>query len=204
MKGWFKRLHIRSLQWAKTKWGSRALFIFTFADASFFPLPTSTFFSVLTLLNTSKVLKYILYAILGTMAGALAGYLVGYFAWLNPNGEITGIVQFLLNNIPGFSQDGYHKIQILYERWDLWILLIASFLPLPYGIFSLSAGLFDINIFIFLLVTLIGQGIRFIFLALVTRIIGTEAKKSIEHKWKPVVIISTVCLLIAIIAVRAI
>ena len=175
----------------------------TFADASILPMPTSTYFSLLTLLNPSKSFKYILIAMLGIMSGALAGYFIGHLAWLNPNGEVTGIVQFLLNNIPGFSRDGYNQIQFLYEKWDFWILLVAAFLPLPYGIFSISAGLFDINIFIFILVTVIGQGIRFIFLALISGKLGNELNKLKVHIWKPVAIISSLVVLIVIIAVRA-
>ena len=203
MKGWFKRLHFRSLQWAKTKWGTRALFILTIADASILPMPTSTYFSLLTLLNPSKSFKYILIAMAGIMSGALAGYFVGHLAWLNPEGGITGIVQFLLNNIPGFSRDGYDQIQFLYEKWDFWILFIAAFLPLPYGIFSISAGLFDINIFIFILVTTIGQGIRFIFLALISGKMGRELNKLTERNWKPVAIISSVTVLIAVIVIKS-
>jgi len=202
MKGWFIRLHTWSLQWAKTKWGTRALFILTVGDASILPLPTSTYFSLLTLLNPSKSFKYIFIAMAGIMSGALAGYFVGHLAWLNPDGEVTGIVQFFLNNIPGFSRDGYNHIQILYENWDFWILLIAAFLPLPFGIFSISAGLFDINIFIFILVTTIGQGIRFIFLALISGKLVRELNKLTEHKWKPFAIISSLVILIAIVAVK--
>jgi len=203
MKGWFKRLHFRSLQWAKTKWGTRALFILTVADASVLPMPTSTYFSLLTLLNPSKSFKYILIAIAGIMSGALAGYFIGHLAWLNPDGEVTGIVQFLLNNIPGFSRDGYNHIQFLYETWGFWILLIAAFLPLPYGIFSISAGLFDINIFIFILVTMIGQAIRFIFLALVSGKLGRELNKLTEDIWKPVAIISSLAVLIGVIVIKS-
>jgi membrane protein YqaA with SNARE-associated domain len=116
---------------------------------------------------------------------------------------ITGIVQFLLNNIPGFSRDGYDQIQFLYEKWDFWILFIAAFLPLPYGIFSISAGLFDINIFIFILVTMIGQAIRFIFLALISGKMGRELNKLTERNWKPVAIISSVTVLIAVIVIKS-
>jgi len=202
MKNWFKRIRAWSMHWAGTKWGAWALFICAFADASFFGLPTPMFFLALALLNISKVYKYALFGILGTLAGALAGYAIGHFAWLNTNGEFTGLAQFLLNNIPGFSEAGYNKIHILYEKWDFWILFIAAALPLPFKIFSISSGVFDINIFIFCVATLISQGIKFLLLALLTIKLGPEVKKLFGFNWKPIAIIAMASIAAAVFVIK--
>jgi len=202
MKNWFKRIRAWSMHWAGTKWGAWALFICAFADASFFGLPAPMFFLALALLNISKVYKYALFGILGTLAGALAGYAIGHFAWLNTNGEFTGLAQFLLNNIPGFSEAGYNKIHILYEKWDFWILFIAAALPLPFKIFSISSGVFDINIFIFCIATLISQGIKFLLLALLTIKLGSEVKKLFGFNWKPIAIIAMASIAAAVFVIK--
>jgi len=202
MKNWFKRIRAWSMHWAGTKWGAWALFICAFADASFFGLPAPMFFLALALLNISKVYKYALFGILGTLAGALAGYAIGHFAWLNTNGEFTGLAQFLLNNIPGFSEAGYNKIHILYEKWDFWILFIAAALPLPFKIFSISSGVFDINIFIFCVATLISQGIKFLLLALLTIKLGPEVKKLFKFNWKPIAIIAMASIAAAVFVIK--
>jgi membrane protein YqaA with SNARE-associated domain len=202
MNNWSKKFHVWSLQWANTKWGKWSLFICAFADASFLPLPTPMFFLALALLNLTKTYKYALYATLGTLSGAAAGYSIGHFAWLNTEGEFTGLAQFLFNNIPGFSESIYNKIHILYTKWDFWILFIASVLPLPYKIFSISSGVFDINIFIFCIVTFVSQGIKFFLLGLLIIKLGPEVKKLLEFNLKPVAIIVTACIVIAIVAIK--
>jgi membrane protein YqaA with SNARE-associated domain len=202
LKNWLKRIHTWSLQWAGTKWGVWALFICAFADASLLGLPTPILFVALALLNIKNAYKYALFGILGTFSGALAGYSIGHFAWLDMNGEFTGLAQFLFNNIPGFSETGYNKIHILYAKWDFWILFIAAALPLPYKIFSISSGLFDINIFIFCIATFISQGIKFFFLAVMTKKLGPEVKKLFEFNWKPIAIIATACIAIAIVVIK--
>lgn len=202
MKEWFRRLHDWSLKWANTKWGPWALFICAFADASFLPLPTPMFFMALVLLNITKAYKYAMYGALGTLFGAIAGYAIGHFAWLNANGEFTNLAQFLMNHIPGFSETIYNTIQSQFAKWDFWILFIASFIPLPYKIFSISSGVFDINIFMFCVATLISQGIKFYLLALLTVKIGPEIKKLLDFRLKPVAIIATVCLAIIVIVVK--
>jgi membrane protein YqaA with SNARE-associated domain len=203
MKNWFKNLYKWSLQLANTKWGIWVLFLFAFADASIIPLPVTTFFLVLIVLNTKRIFKYSLIVVLGTLTGALAGYATGHFAWINPQGEYTGLVQFLFNHIPGFSEDTYNKINLMYSKWDFWILCGAATTPVPYGFFSISSGVFNINIFAFSLATLISQGIKYFVLALVTIKLSPKAKKLMEFNWKPVAIIGIVCITILIVVTRA-
>ena len=199
MKDWFKKVNIWIAYLANTKWGTFALFIFAFADASFLPLPVTTFFLVLILLNRRKLYKYILFVVLGTVTGALAGYTIGHYAWVKPDGEFTGVVQFLFKNIPGFSLAVYEKVQTLYTKWDFWILSGATVTPLPYGMFSVTSGAFKINIFIFFVTTLISQVIKYVFLAFFTVIIGPKIRKLSELHWKPVAIIIPVFIVIIIL-----
>lgn len=202
MNGVFRRLNDWIMKLADTKWGVWALFLCAFADASIFGLPTPMLFIALAFLNIKKAYKYVLFGILGTLAGSVAGYSIGHFAWLDSNGEFTGLAQFMFNNIPGFSAAGYNKIHILYANWDFWILFIAASLPLPYKLFSISSGVFDINFLIFCFATLISQGIKFFLLALLTIKFGPEVKKLLEFNWKPIAIISTVSIAIAIVAIK--
>jgi membrane protein YqaA with SNARE-associated domain len=199
MKDWFKKVNNWIVYLANTKWGTFALFICAFADASFLPLPVTTFFLVLILLNRRKLYKYILFVVLGTVTGALSGYTIGHYAWVKPDGEFTGVVQFLFNNIPGFSLAVYEKVQILYTKWDFWILSGATVTPLPYGMFSVTSGAFNINIFIFFVTTLISQAIKYLFLAFFTVIIGPKIRKLSEIDWKPVAIIIPVFIVIIIL-----
>ncbi len=150
------------------RWGAWPLLICAFADASVIPAPVITLFLVLIVTNFSKVYKYTSYAIIGTFAGSLAGYLLGHFAWLNVDGEYTAFAQFILVNIPGFSIDFYEKINSMFNKWDIWLLLIAAATPIPYGIFSIASGIFNTNVIAFGLITLFSQSIKFSLFALIT------------------------------------
>lgn len=204
MKIWIKKFNNWISEITATKWGSLVLFVFAFADASFLPLPVTTIFLILILLNPKKVIRQIFSVIGGTILGAVAGYLFGHFAWLKPNGEFTGIVQFLMNNIPGFSLSVYEKVHILYTKWDYWILSAATITPLPYGMFSIASGAFGINIIVFIFVTLVCQGLKFTFLALFSLKLAPKLKKIAEWNWRPVAIISSIFVLIAFVITRII
>ncbi len=192
MKNWSKNLQIWIVQVANTKWGIWALFLCSFADASFLPLPTSTFFLLLITLNTQKVSKYIISGTLGILSGALMTYFVGYFVWFGPHGEYTVFSQFLFNHAPGFSENAYNEINNLYKQWNFWLLYAAAFTPVPYGIFAVFSGVFEVNIFVFLFTTLISHIIKFSFLALVTLKIGEKIRKLASYNWKPLAMIASV------------
>lgn len=82
-------------------------------------------------------------------------------------------------------------------------MFLAASLPLPYKLFSISSGVFDINFLIFCIATLISQGIKFFLLALLTIKLGPEIKKLLEFNWKPIAIIATTCITIAIVVIKA-
>lgn len=202
MKELFKRLNRWIMKWADTKWGPFVLFLCAFADSSFFGLPTPFIFVALVLLNTAKAYRYVLFGLIGTMAGSVVGYAIGHFLWLDKAGNFTGVAQFLFNFIPGFSEAGYNKIQILFERRDFWILFFAAALPVPYKIFTISSGVFNIEFWVFCLATLISQGLKFFFLALLTIRLGRRVKKLFEINWKPIAIIATASIAVTILVIK--
>lgn len=184
MNNYFKALNSWSLKWATTKWGTFALFLCAFADASFLPLPTPLFFMIVTLLNLKNVLKNVFYATMGSFLGSMLGYSIGHFAWLNLDGSFTGLAQFIFDHLPGFSETVYNNLFVQFVKWDFWILFVASFIPVPYKIFSISSGVFDLNFYMFCIATLISQALKFYFMALLILKVGPGVRKLFEFSFK--------------------
>jgi membrane protein YqaA with SNARE-associated domain len=202
MKKFINRVHCMTLERKDSNWGIGVLFLASFADASILPLPSQTYFLILVLLNPEKSAKYLFTAIMGTLAGSVAGYYVGHLAFLDVNGEFTSMAKFLFNNIPGFSLSAYNNIQLLYSKWDLWIILIATFTPVPYGVLSISAGIFEINPFIFCFVTILFQTIKFSLLIWLFTKVLPKVKMIFIGVQKRLAIIATICILIAMLVFR--
>jgi membrane protein YqaA with SNARE-associated domain len=184
---------------AETKWSALILSLSAVADASILPLPVTTYFVFLIVLNNKVNYKYLIHVIIGTVTGAVAGYLIGHFAWMKANGEHTEIVSFLFDNIPGFSIASYEKIHLLFVKYNVWILCAATVTPLPYGMFSISSGVFDLNIISFILVTLLSQSIKFTFLTLFITSIKPKLKMLRKSDWRRVALIAATIIIIAVI-----
>lgn len=155
------------LKWANTKLGEWVLFLMAFADASFIPAPTSTFFLALAMINNKRVLKYIVFGTLGTLLGALAGYLAGHLVFSGTASETSGLMHFLVKNIPGLTMETFNKVESLYSKWGIWLLFIAAASPIPYGAFAISSGVFNINIYLFSFVTMLSWGLKFFIIEIV-------------------------------------
>ena len=171
-------------------------FLFTFTNTSFF--------LTLALLNITRAYRYALLATMGTMAGAILGYSIGHFAWLNPDGDFTRLAHFVFDNIPGFSELSYNRIQLQYAKWDFWILFVASLMPVPYKLFSISAGVFDINIFMVCIATLISQGAKYYFLAIMAIKLGHRVKELFQSRIVTAALITAGSIVAAIILIKVI
>ena len=134
----------------------------SFIESIFFPIPTDV---LLIPMSMSKSYKWIDLAFLTTITSVLGG-VVGYF---------LGV--FLFNEInPYIIEYGYleefNQSKSLFTEYGVIILFISSFTPLPYKIFVITAGLLSLNIFLFILVSLIGRGMRFFLVAYIAERYG--------------------------------
>jgi len=142
MKEFKNKFYSKSVSLVNKGWSAWVLLAVAFADASFLPLPVTTLFLILIIVDITKSVKYILAVVSGTLAGAVIGYLVGHFAWIDVNGEVSGFGHFVLSSVPGFSEAAYNKLHVMYSGWDYWILFLATLTPIPYGVFAISSGIF--------------------------------------------------------------
>jgi len=200
MREWIRKLNEGELSQSNLRWSAWMLFFLAFLDASFLPLPISTTFILIILIDDARYFKYVIYTTLGTFLGAMAGYILGYFILVNPaaSGD-SGIMHFLFTHVPGISQESYARIQGMYTGWGFWILAGASFTPIPYGLISLTAGAFKINLILFIFSVLVSQFLKFFVMGLITAKLGPEIRVIFRKKLKPVVVISVICIIMALI-----
>jgi membrane protein YqaA with SNARE-associated domain len=162
---WLKQLYDWILCWAQTKYGTVALFILAFSESVFFPIPPDILLIALALGASAKAFRYAFICTVGSVSGAIIGYFIGHFAWTTSNNDFTDFALFFFNNIPGFSVELFNEIRSLFIEWDFWIVFTAGFTPIPYKVFTIASGVFNINLFMFFISSLISRGIRFFLVA---------------------------------------
>lgn len=183
------------LSWAESKYGPLALFILAFAESSFFPIPPDVLLIALAIGATQKSFRFALNCTIASVLGALAGYSIGHFAWISGSGEFTSFANFFFTHIPGFTHELYEKIKIMYQEWDFWVIFTAGFTPIPYKVFTITSGVFDINLLMFILASIISRGARFFLIAFLIWKYGATIKAFIDKYFNMLAIGFTVLLI---------
>src|SRR5947209_8270140 len=80
-KGLMRRLYDWCLKWADTPYGVPALFVMSFAEASFFPIPPDILLLALCFGKPKKAFQFAAWCLLGSVTGGLLGYYIGYALW---------------------------------------------------------------------------------------------------------------------------
>lgn len=192
---WIKRIYQWVLGWANTPYGAHALFVLAFIESIFFPIPPDILLIALALGMPSKSFRYALNCTIGSVAGAFIGYAIGHYTWISASGDFTNFANFFFNNIPGFSVGLFNSIKALFNQWDFWVIFTAGFTPVPYKIFTISAGVFDINLLMFFIASLVSRGARFFLVAYLLWRFGASIKRFIERYFNMLALGFTACLI---------
>jgi membrane protein YqaA with SNARE-associated domain len=156
--GPIRRLYDWVLHWAETPYGAPALFGLALAESSFFPIPPDPLLIALCLGAPALSLRFAANALVASVVGGIIGYGIGAGAW-------HLLQDWFFAYVPGVSPEAFAGVQGLYERYDFWAIFLAGLTPIPYKVFTLSAGVFSINFPVFVLASVLSRGLRFFVLA---------------------------------------
>jgi len=195
--GW--RLHRRMydwvLGWADTPFGGRALFVMSFAESSFFPIPPDVLLMPLVLGNRARWLRFAFLCTAASALGGVLGYAIG-MSFMDTIGQ--RIIAFYR------AEDYYAKVTEWYLRYDFWIVFIAALTPIPYKVFTIASGAFHMNLPAFFLVSMVGRGIRFFAVAGLLYLFGPPMKRMIEKYFDLLCILFVVLLVGGFAVIRLI
>ncbi len=157
-RGVVRRLYDWVLHWAETPWGVPALGGLSLAESSFFPIPPDPLLMALCLGAARRAFWFATVATASSVVGGVIGYWIGASAWV-------AVGDWFFAVVPGVSPESFARVQGLYDRWDFWAIFAAGLTPIPYKVFTLSAGVFAINFPVFVLASALSRGLRFFVVA---------------------------------------
>jgi len=180
-----RRLYDWVLHWAETPQGSWALFLLAFAESSFFPIPPDVLLIALAIGAPRKAFRYTVICSAGSLLGGCFGYLIGRQFMATVGERIVAIY--------GFTEK-WEYIRDLYMRYDAWAVGIAGFTPIPYKVFTISAGAFRIHFGVFFLASLISRSARFFLVSSLIYLFGPKIKSFIDRYFDILAIAFTILL----------
>jgi len=167
-----RKLYNWVISWAERPGSTTALFLLAFAESSFFPIPPDVLLIAMGFAQPKKAWRFAVICGAGSVLGGIAGYLIGMTLM-----EVAGypIINFY------HLQSQFDHVRTLFEQYDAIVVAVAGFTPIPYKVFTIAAGAFDINFLVFVGASLVSRFARFFIEAGLIRWKGEEARVFVER-----------------------
>lgn len=167
----FSYLYDKMICWAGHRHARHYLAAVSFAESSFFPIPPDIMLVSMGLAKPNKALFYAFITTLFSVLGGIFGYYIGYFA-------IKLVEPFILDS--AFSEH-YYNLREWLSHDKMWVVILAGFTPFPYKIFTVTAGAMHVPMFIFIVGSIIGRGVRFFGVSMLLYFFGNSIEKNLRR-----------------------
>ncbi|WP_133513091.1 YqaA family protein [Candidatus Thiosymbion oneisti] len=152
----FSPLYDRVMAWSRHRHAPWYLGGLSFAESSFFPIPPDVMLAPMSMAKPQKAWWFAGLTTATSVLGGLLGYLIGHFAFE----LITPLVAE-----GGRYAEPFAAAEAWFQAWGVWAIFIAGFSPIPYKIFTISAGVLHMALIPFLIASAVGRGARFFLVA---------------------------------------
>lgn len=169
--------------------GPFGLFMLAFAESSFFPVPPDILLIALALIEPQASFYLAFITTAGSVLGAILGYIIG----------LKGGRPLLEKLV---SKERITLVQDYFNKYDVWAIGIAGFTPIPYKLFTISAGVFSINFMRFILASIISRGSRFFLVGGAIFFFGEEIKVLLEKYFNIFSLAFVIMLVLGFVAIK--
>lgn len=167
------------------KYGTWGLFVIAFVESSFFPIPPDLILIPLALADPQRGLWYAAICTAGSVLGAYFGY------WIGRRFGRPVLRRFA-------SESQIDRIDALFATYGGWAVGIAGFTPIPYKVFTISAGLFRQGLWTFTVASILSRGARFFLEAVLIELYGASIVDFISRYFELLTVAVTIVVVAAV------
>jgi membrane protein YqaA with SNARE-associated domain len=168
----FSSLYARTMQWSRHPHAPAYLAGLSFAESSFFPIPPDVMLAPMSMARPNRAWFFAGLTTLASVIGGMLGYLIGMFAF--------DLIQPWLHHWDYWEV--YLSTKAWFNEWGFWAIFLAGFSPIPYKIFTITAGVIGMAFLPFVVASIIGRGARF-FLVAALMAWGGERMEKLLHRY---------------------
>lgn len=166
------------------------LAVIAFAEASFFPIPPDVFLMPMVALQKKRWVQLGAITALYSVLGGIAGYYIGYIFY-----EALALP---LIELYGLEAD-IARVGVMFQERAFWAVFISAFTPIPYKVFTIASGFFQVNLLTLIIGAILGRGLRFMFEAWLMYRFGERIARSIFKSFNTMALILVLVVALAIV-----
>jgi len=152
----FSGIYGKVMQWAAHPHAERYLIAVSAFESIFFPVPTALMVAPMAIAKPDRAVRIALIATIMSVLGGIVGYYLGYFA--------ISAIEPILHDL-GYW-DKYMTAHRWFSEWGFWAVVVAGFSPIPFKLFTLSAGALSMPLIPFVLAAFVGRSAQFFLVSL--------------------------------------
>ena len=188
-----RRMYDWTRGWAKTPYGTWALFVVAFCEASFFPVPPDVLLLVLAVSRPKRSFVFALVCTLGSVLGGCLGYYLGYQFF-----EHIGMPILKLYG----SMDKFESLSGTFQEHGFMAIMVAGITPIPYKVFTIAAGFCKIDFSTLVLASLASRSLRFFAEAGLIFLFGSRIEKFIDKYFNLLSILFIILLILGFVVIK--
>jgi membrane protein YqaA with SNARE-associated domain len=161
----------KALSWSKHSHAKYYLAFMSFIESSIFPVPPDIMLITMGLAKPKSSLYNAIIATVFSVLGGILGYYIGYYA-----------IDIILPIIEKYGYTRYYiDVKYLFAAHGIWIVILAGFTPMPYKIFTIAAGALHMNLWPFILASILGRGARFFLVSGILFFAGSNIERYLRR-----------------------
>ena len=173
INNYFQLLFNKTLDYSGRKKSWIVLSFISFIESIFFPIPTDLFLAPMIMANRKKTVFLISITILFSVLGGIIGYIIGFYFWESIAPKMNIIY-------PAF-QEGFLNFKNKFSELSWVLIIIGGFTPFPFKIITISSGILQLDIFLFIGCSIISRSARFILVGYMFFKYGKDIKSTIQR-----------------------
>ena len=168
-----RRLYDWVMALSRSRNAEGALAAIAFAESSFFPIPPDIMLIPMVVANRRAWWRIALICTVASVLGALLGYAIGALLF-----ETVGrpILDFY------HADAAFERMKDWYGQWGWLGVLIGAVTPVPYKVLTIFSGTVAFSLPVFILVSIVGRGLRFFIVAGLLYWFGEPIRTFIEKR----------------------
>ncbi len=148
------------------------LAMFSFVEASFFPIPPHPLLGLMCLAEPKKAVKFAAVATFASVLGGLLGYAIGWGLYDTVG---TQLLAWL-----GMTES--FPVAACYLReYGAEIIMIKGATPIPFKLLTITAGFIHMALVPFILASIVSRSISFMIVGVLFRLFGASIKRFIDE-----------------------
>ena len=147
------------------------LALFSFVEASFFPIPPHPLLGLMCLAEPKRAIRFAVIATLASVLGGLLGYAIGWGLYDTVGTELLALL--------GMTES--FPVAACYLReYGAEIIMIKGATPIPFKLLTITAGFIGMSLVPFILASIVSRSISFMIVGVLFRLFGRPIKAFID------------------------